>query len=58
MVVMHAPIPVPDLPAEDPGVLLLVVLDLHLNLRCGQLGLAAPQHPRPDAPRLLVPGGF
>ena len=55
---MHAPIPVPDLPAEDPGVLLLVVLDLHLNHRCGQLGLAAPQHPRPDAPRLLVPGGF
>ena len=48
--------PVPDLPAEHPGVLALVSLDLGLDLRGGQLGLAAPQHPGPDAASLLVPG--
>ena len=48
--------PVPDFPAEHPGVLALVSLDLGLDLRGGQLGLAAPQHPGPDAAGLLVPG--
>ena len=48
--------PVPDLPAEHPGVLALVSLDLGLDLRSGELGLAAPQHPGPDAAGLLVPG--
>lgn len=48
--------PVPDFPAEHPGVLALVSLDLGLDLRGGQLGLAAPQHPGPDAASLLVPG--
>ena len=48
--------PVPDLPAEDPGVLALVSLYLGLDLRGGQLGLAAPQDPGPDAAGLLVPG--
>ena len=48
--------PVPDLPAEHPGVLALVSLDLGLDLRGGELGLAAPQHPGPDAAGLLVPG--
>ena len=48
--------PVPDLPAEDPRVLSLVSLYLGLDLGGGQLGLAAPQHPGPDAAGLLVPG--
>ena len=46
--------PVPDLPAEDAGVLLLVALDLHLDLWRGQLRLAAPKNARPDRTRLLV----
>ena len=47
-------LPVPDLPAEDARVLPLVVLDLHLDLRGGELGLAAAQDAGPYAPRLLV----
>ena len=45
----------PDLPAEDAGVVLLVLLDLVLHLRRGHPRLAPSDHTRPDAARLLIP---
>ena len=49
--------PLPDLPAEDAGVVPLVLLDLALHLGRGHARLAAADHPGPDASGLLVPGG-
>ena len=54
MSLIYLYIPIPDLPAEDPRVLLLVSLDLCLYLRCGQLWLTASQHSGPNAARLLI----
>ena len=45
---------VADLPAEDARLLALVILDPGLHLGRGDPGLAAADHARTDAARLLV----
>ena len=49
--------PLPDLPAEYPRVVPLVLLDLVLHFGGGNARLATPNHPRPYAPCLLIPDG-
>lgn len=43
------------LPAEDPGILPLEILDPRLDLRRGDSRLAAADHTRPDRSRFLIP---
>lgn len=47
-------VPVAYFPAENAGVLRLVLLDAALHVRRGHPGLAAADHAGPDAARLLV----
>lgn len=47
--------PVPNLPREYPRIVAFVLLDPCLDFGRGDSGLAAADHARPDAPRLLVP---
>ena len=47
--------PLPDLPAEDARVVLLVFLDLVFYFRCGNTWLAAANDPGPDTSGLLIP---
>ena len=46
--------PVPDLPGEHGGVLLLVLSDGVDNRRRGHLGLAATNHPGLEVPSLVI----
>ncbi len=48
--------PVPDLPGEHGGVLLLVLADGVHHVGCGHLGLAPADHARLEVPCLVVAG--
>ncbi len=48
--------PVPDLPGEHGGVLLLVLADGVHHVGCGHLGLAPANHTRFEVPSLVVAG--
>jgi hypothetical protein len=47
--------PVPDLPGEHGGVLLLVLADGVHHWRCGHLGFAPPDYARLEVPCLVIP---